>query len=137
MLCERPLHVLAHQWRGMPRTAGKGRDNFGRSGGVAERDGDIAQPPFVADTSNRAAARFFQELKLGPGEQVGEARLIESMPDREVFLCRGAGKLVPWTNQLAVIAAENAIADRAAKLHGNCAGEFDGEVGNAATCVEA
>ncbi len=59
------------------------------------------------------------------------------MPHCEVFLGGAARELVPRTNQLAVIAPVDAIADGTAKLDRNRPGQFDGEVGNTAPCVES
>src|ERR1700683_4108046 len=54
----------------------------------------------------------------------------------EVFLAGWARKFIPGTDQLAVVAAVDAIADGAAKLRWNGAFEFDGEVGNAAPRIQ-
>src|SRR5271170_5950099 len=120
----------------MARTAGKGGYQFGRGRCVAESDGDIAQPSFIADAPNGAAASLLQELGLAPCKQIGELRVIESVPSREILFRCGARKLVPRTYQLAIIAAVDAIADGAAKLNGNRSAELNGQVGNAASSVK-
>src|SRR5271154_6553800 len=97
-------------------TAGERRENLGRSGCVPQRNGDIAQPSFIADAPNGAAFGLLQELVLAPPEQVGELRMIQSMTHGEIlFRCR-LGELVPRANQLAIIAAVNAISHGAPKL---------------------
>ena len=85
----------------------------------------------------RAAAGFFQKLRLAPREHLDERRAIEAMPHGEVFLGGGAGELVPRTHQLAIVAAIDAIADGAAQLQRNRARELDGEIGDAAPRIES
>src|ERR1700683_3914651 len=48
----------------------------------------------------------------------------------------GARKLVPGAHELAVVAAVNPIAERRAQLCGNAARMLDGEIGDAAPCME-
>src|SRR5580693_2760856 len=62
--------------------------------------------------------------------------MIQSMPDRKILLRRGPRELIPRTDQLAVIASVNAIADRAAKFLRNTAGQLNGQVGDAAARIE-
>src|SRR5665213_339797 len=111
-------------------------DHLRRSRSVAERHGDVAQPAFMADAPNRAAAGFFQKFRFAPGKQLRELPVIEAVPHGEVPLGGGTGEFIPRARELAVIAAVDAIADRAAKLQGYGAVELDGEVGNAAPRVE-
>ena len=107
-----------------------------RGRGVAERDRDVAQPSFVADAADGAAAGALQKFRLAPRKQLDELRVVQAVPHRKVLLGGGTRKLVPRADQLAVVAAVDAIADRAAKLQRNRTGEFDGEVGNAAPCIQ-
>ena len=62
--------------------------------------------------------------------------MIQSVAHGEVALSSGACEFVPGASQLAVIAAVDAIADGTAKLERDRSGEFDGEIGNAASGVE-
>ena len=62
--------------------------------------------------------------------------MVQSMPDCEILLGRGPRELVPGTDQLAVIATVDAIADRAAKFCGDAPGQLNGQVGDAAPCIE-
>src|SRR5580692_10502763 len=58
------------------------------------------------------------------------------MPHGEVFLGGGAGELVPRADQLAVVAAVDAIADGVAQLDRDRTRELDGEIGDAAPRIE-
>ena len=46
-------------------------------------------------------------------------------------------KLVPWAHQLTVVAAEDAVADGRTQVFGNAALELNGQIGNAAFCVQS
>ena len=46
------------------------------------------------------------------------------------------GEAIPGTHELAVVAAENAVADAFAQVFGNAAFVFDGQVGNAAPGIQ-
>src|ERR1700686_3067548 len=111
-------------------------DQCGRGWRIAERDRDVAQPSHIADAADRAASSPFQELRLAPREKLDELRVIQPVPHREVLLGGGARELIPWTNQLAVIATVDAIADCRAKLEWDRPGQLDREVGNTAPGVE-
>src|ERR1700690_298319 len=62
--------------------------------------------------------------------------MIEAMARREVRLSCRPRKFIPGASELAVVAAINSVADCAAKLDRNRSREFDGQVRNAAACVE-
>src|SRR5450631_4530773 len=124
--------MLAHQGRGVLRAAAQRLEQCGRGRRIAERDGDVAQPSFIADAADRAALSALQKLRLAPGKKLDELRVVQAVPHGEAFLGRGAREFVPWANQLAVIATVDAIADRTAKLEWNRADQLDGEIGNTA-----
>src|SRR3974377_1092636 len=83
------------------------------------------------------AAQTLGELCAAPAKQLGERRGIQVMTHLEIRVAGGARELVPRTHQLAVIAAEDAIADPLAQLHRDRAVVLDGEIGNAAARIEA
>src|SRR5512135_1368580 len=58
------------------------------------------------------------------------------MPHGKIRLDGLVGETVPRTDQLAVVAAIDAVADERAQLDGDAALEFDGEVGDATPRVE-
>ena len=58
------------------------------------------------------------------------------MPRLEIAFARWPGKTVPWTDHLAVVAAEHPIADQRPEFFGNRAFEFDGQVGDAAAGIQ-
>ena len=112
------------------------RDNCRRRCGVAQRNRNVAKPALESDSSYRTA---FGVLKPGcfvPRKQIGQLRGIEAMPRREIVFCGWFGELVPRAEQLAIVAAVNAVADGLAKLRRNGALQLDSEVGNAATRIE-
>src|SRR4051812_2587613 len=76
---------------------------------IAERHGHVAQPAFMADAADRAAFGVAEKLFLGPCKEFAELPARESLPRIEIgkrtLLC----KLVPRTDQLAVVAAVDAV----------------------------
>ena len=70
---------------------------------VAESDGDIAQPAFVADAADRAAFGVAVEFFLGPGEQLRQAGAAQAMAFVEIGQHGALGKLVPGAGGLAVV----------------------------------
>ena len=73
----------------------------------------------MTDTADGAAAGLFQKLSFGPRKKINETGVIQSVPDCEVLLCRGAREFVPRTDQLTIIAAIDAVADGRAKFFGD------------------
>lgn len=63
-------------------------------------------------------------------------RCVELMADGEVRFHRNFRELVPWANELAVIASVDAIAHGLAKFERNRAAQLDGEIRDAAPRVE-
>src|SRR5262249_58437737 len=86
---------------------------------------------------DRRASRARFPFRLRPAKELREFFCIEVVPHLEVGVRRGAGKLVPRAYELTVIAAEDAVADRWAQLHGDRTVVLDGEVGDAAPRIEA
>jgi hypothetical protein len=100
------------------------------SWGVAEGDGDIAQPALVADAADRAAGQAVVEFLLAPGEEGRQRRRVEAVAHAK----SGSpmlGKAVPGAAQLAVVAAVDAVADQGPQRDRDGALQFDGQVGNA------
>lgn len=71
-----------------------------------------------------------------PGEQVQQPRRIQRVAGRKIRLRRQMGVAVPRTDQLAVIAAVNAVAHERSQGFGNGAFVLDGEVADAQPRVE-
>ena len=107
-----------------------------RGGGIAERDGDVAQPAHIADAVDRRAAHALIEIARRPGEQIREPRRVERVTHLEIRMARRLRKLVPRTHELAVVAAVDAVAEGRAQLFGNAARMLDREIGNAAPCIK-
>src|SRR3984957_20775628 len=115
VLRERPVHVLAHQGGGVLRAAAQRLEQRRRGGRIAKRDGDVAQPTLIADAADGAACRALQKLRLAPGKELGQLRVIQTVAHGEVLFGGGARELVPRARQLTVIAAVDAVADGAAE----------------------
>src|SRR5882672_6451783 len=133
---QRPGHVLAHQGGGVsrPRTQRTYRSSAPRS--VAESHGEIAQPALVADPQDGAAGHAPPELLLGPGEELDQLGAVQAVAYPEVGLGGDPRVAVPGANELAVVAAEDPVADEGAKLDRDAPLELDREVGNAASRVQ-
>jgi len=106
----------------------------GRS--IAERHSDIPQPAFVADAPDRRTFGAFEKFVLAPREQIDQLRTVEAVARREIGQGGFAGVFIPRADQLAVIAAVNAIAQQWPQLFGNCRAQFDRQVRNAAPRID-
>src|SRR5690606_9002152 len=120
----------------MPAPRLKCGNDFGRGRRVAQGHGDVAQPALVAAATDRAAFGAAQELVLLPGEQLGQGGLVEVVAGAEIRLVGAARELVPGADQLAVVAAVDAVAHRRAQFLGDGAVVLDREVGDAASRVD-
>ena len=128
--------MLAHD--GIRVVAARG-ESGGSVGGwrcIAERYRKVPQPSSKSKTAKRAALALREVLLLGPAEELDEVRGVEAVPDAEVRLGRDPRELVPGANELAIVAAEDPVADRWTERLGNRPMVLDRQVGNAAACVE-
>ena len=91
----------------------------------------------MTDSPNRAALQALVEIGFGPGEQLDQSRGIEPVARLEVRDRRALRKFVPRADELAVVAAVDAVADGLAKLHRDGGFEFDGEIADAFARIEA
>jgi hypothetical protein len=78
-----------------------------------------------------------QEFVFLPREQLDQRGPVEVVADAEIRLVAAHRELVPRAHQLAVVAAEDAVADQRAQGFVDAAFVFDGEVADAATRVQA
>src|SRR4029079_11159850 len=104
--------VLAHDRRGIVAARGKRGYDARIRGRVAERDGDVEKATFVARPADRAARRACLPFGFRPAEQFDQAAAIERVAGSEIGNLARLRELVPWTEQLAVVAAEDPVADR-------------------------
>src|SRR5277367_1341630 len=128
--------MLAHQGGRVLRAASQCLEYFGGGRRIAESDRDVAQPSLVADAADGAALRAIPEIRLAPRKELDQLRAVEAVPRREIPLRGGTRELVPRTDHLTVVAAVDAVADRGAKLERYRSGQFDGEIGDAASRIE-
>src|SRR5258708_3739991 len=103
---------------------------------VAQRDRDVAQPSLVADAPDRRALEAPQEFFFGPREELDERCAIERVTHREVGIVDGAGVFVPGADELAIVAAVNAVSHERAQLFRDRAVMLDGEIRDAAARIE-
>src|SRR5580704_17438323 len=90
----------------------------------------------MADTPDRAAAGLVEEFGFAPGKERDQRSVIQSVTHAEVRLDGRPREFDPGADELAVVAAIDAIADGAAKFHRDGALELDGEIGDAAPCIQ-
>jgi tRNA threonylcarbamoyladenosine biosynthesis protein TsaE len=137
--------MLPDQLAGMMLTPNQAGANAGAGGfagrtysvqRVAHRHCHVAQPAFVADAANRAAFGDVQEFRFGPVEQ--RHQLLAGQAGAFVEVGQGAalGEFVPGADQLAVVAAVDAVADQRAQFERDRPGVLDCQVGNAAPRVQ-
>src|SRR5688572_12483658 len=136
MRAECPSHVLPYQRGGIVRPGAQRSQHFRLAGSVAQTYRQVAQPALVADAPDRRAAQTLVELRLGPGEQLDQARRVEAVAHLEVRLCGNAREAVPRADQLAIVAAIDAVANQGPQLDGDGAFVLDGEVRDAASRIE-
>src|SRR5690606_36626581 len=77
-----------------------------------------------------------QEFAFLPREQFGQGRGIEIVARPEIRLVAATRELVPGTGQLAVVAAEDAVAHERPQVLVDRALVLDGEVADAAARIE-
>src|SRR5712692_10462665 len=80
-------------------------------GSIAESDGEIAQPAFVADPQDCAAGHALSKFVFGPREKVNKLGAIQTVTHLEIRLRRELRVAVPRANELAIVAAEDSVPD--------------------------
>src|SRR5579859_3158483 len=85
---------------------------------IAQAHGEVAQPALVADAPDRRAAQALVEIGLRPGEKLDQRRTVEAVAHQEIRLGRRLRKSVPRTDELAIVAAVDAVADQRTQLLG-------------------
>src|SRR5437763_1700882 len=100
----------------MVRPGSQRSDDLRRAGRVAQPDGEVAQPALVADAPDRRARKPFVKLRLCPGEKLDHRGAIEAVARLEIRFSARLRKPVPWADELAVVAAVDAIADQRPQL---------------------
>ena len=134
---DRPCHVLAHERRRIIGARAQRRDNRSIGLRVAESHREIARPALIPDAPDRAAFHPRVELGFGPREQRQQIRIVETVAYTvEILLVRSEHIAIPWTDELAVVATIDAIADQRPQRFRDAAFQFDREIGNAASRIE-
>ena len=107
-----------------------------RSRRIAKGDSHVAQKGGMPDAADRAPFRPCQKFGLTPAEQRRKLRCVEPMPGREVRFRCWLRILVPGTEELAVIAAVDAISHRLAEFDRDRVFQLDGEIRDAAPRIK-
>src|SRR3546814_20642650 len=81
----------------------------------------------MAAAADRGPLGALQEFLFRPGEQLRQRGLVQVVARPEVRFVRGLRELVPRAHQLAVVAAEDAVADQRPQLFVDAAFVLDGE----------
>lgn len=132
---ECPGDVFAHERR---RVVGAGVER--REGGcgratIAKGHGNIAQPTFVADAADGAACQALFEFLFAPGEQVGERRGVQIVPDGEVGVA-DTGEAIPGAARLAIVASVDAVSDQRAQCGWDWSVQLYRQVGDAQARID-
>ena len=106
------------------------------SQGIPHGHCHIAQPAIMADAADRAAFGQAQKLGLGPVEERHQLLAGQAGAFVEVGQDAALGEFVPRADQLAIVATVDAIADQWPQLERNRPGMLDGEVRDAAPCIQ-
>ena len=91
----------------------------------------------MAGAADGRAFGSAQEFIFFPGEQFGQRGVIQIVAGTEIRFVVALCELVPRAYQLAVVAAEDAVAHRCAQFFGNRAAQFDRQVADAAPRIDA
>src|SRR3569832_2414463 len=87
----------------------------------------------MADAADGAAFHATIEFLLAPGEQIDQHRLVQAVTHAVVRQACALRELVPWADELAIVAAVDTIADQRPQLDRNAALQFNRQIGNATT----
>src|SRR4028119_645743 len=121
----------------LPRAARGGRRPAAGAGPRRRRPRGRRPPRARAGAADRAAFGRAQEPLLAPRPEPEQRRLRERGPCREVLDRGGPRVLVPGADELAVVAADDAVADGPAEFERDRSLVLDRQVRDAAPCVEA
>ena len=90
----------------------------------------------MSNTANCRALGVAQKSLLVPQKKLDQCAVVELVAGQKILFIGGRGKTVPRAEQLAVIAAGDAIADERAQRQRYRPLVFDGEVGDATACID-
>ena len=140
---QRPDDMLAHHVAGMVKPSLQGRPQISAQHlvrtapqGIAQCHRHIAQPALMTDAPDWAAFGETQKFFFTPVEQGHQLLAAQARPFIEVGQGAAPGELVPGADELAVVAAIDAVAHQRAQLLGNGTRVLDGQVRDAAPCVQ-
>src|SRR5699024_4329936 len=136
LFTQRPGDMLLDGGIGIALFFSKRIDVFSAILIVPNTNRDIAQPTIISEPTNGASFGFFEKFRFRPIKKLQKGRRIEFMAREKILDHMTGGKAIPWADNLAIITPKNAVAHRFAKLYGNWATRFDGEIGHAFTRIE-
>src|SRR5690606_26157938 len=107
-----------------------------RGRAIAKGDGEVAQPAFVTGAAQGGAFGLGEPGGFVPQEEFNQTGLVKLVAWFEGVVLRVVGKFVPGAHQLAVVAAEDAVAYQRAQFRVDGTVVLDVEIGDAAAGVE-
>ena len=103
---------------------------------IAHRHRDVALPALMANAADGAAFGVAQKFSFAPAKQRDELLAGQAAALVKIRQSAALGELVPGTDELAIVAAVDAVADQGAQLHRNWPAVLDGEIGDTAPGVQ-
>src|SRR5258708_33515328 len=120
----------------MIRPGAERRDYRRRTWRIAEAHREVPQPALVADSPDGRAAQALVEVGVRPAEQLDERGAVEAIAHLEIRFGGRLSEAIPRADELAIVAAVDAVADQRTQLLGDRALQLDREVRDAAARVE-
>lgn len=112
----------------------EGGEIFGCSS-IAEGDADVAQEARAFGSFDGRLAEEAAELEIGEGEEVTKSVFEDCFAGMELRFLRDFREAVPRADAEAVVTPVDAVAHHRPQFERDGAFVFDGEVGDATTCI--
>src|SRR4029077_2580745 len=135
-LVNRPSRVLRDQWLWVGCGAFE-RRNVGRVACVAQGDTHIAQKPATLDSFNRRTFEKRAELCVSQFQIFPQRHAGRRLARGKSCFLRNLSEPVPGTDYQTIIATEDPISDKRAKLQRNGTLQFNRQIRDAAAGIES
>jgi len=136
LLPDCPLRMLTQPAHRRPVRATQCRTGLVPLPAHCPAHGDVAQEAAVAGAAQRHSLGLARPLVLAPGEQLSQLCRVQSMPGLEVRVGAEFGRSGSRGRPAGSRASRRCGCPSAAEFLGNRATVLDGQIGNAAPCVE-
>ncbi len=133
--CQRPFNMFGHHGLCFRQRLLQGGYHLRAGRAVAKGYRQIAAPALIADAADWAPLGMFEELGLAPAPQRQQGWPMQAGAGAEIGLRAGICVAVPRADELAVVAAVDAVAHQGSELFRNRAVVLDGEIGDAAATI--